>query len=284
MILVTGATGPVGSHVVAQLVAAGEQVRALTRDPKKARLPEEVELVEGDLADPETLKPAVDGAERLCVILPTFGAPETRTYDRNLLQAARGGSVKHLVRLSVIATQDDGAVDAHTSFHRDGEQAVRDSGIPWTFLRPGQFMTNALSWAETVKTEGFVREPFAHVKQAPIDPEDIAATAVTVLRSSGHEGKAYPLSGPEALSIEDQVAVLAGVLGRELKTVNVPPDVAKAEWLNEGYPEGMVTGIMRHMADESGVHGVVHRSVEEITGNPATSFEQWARKNVDSFR
>lgn len=284
MILVTGATGPVGSQVVAQLVAAGEQVRALTRDPKKARLPEEVELVEGDLGDSDSLKPALEGVERACVILPTFGAPETRTFDRNLLRAAEGGELRHLVRLSVIATQDEGAVDPHTSFHRDGEQAVRDSGVPWTFLRPGQFMTNALSWAESIKSEGLVREPYAHIKQAPIDPEDIAATAVAVLRSSGHEGQAYPLSGPEALSIEDQVAVVARVLDREIKVVNVPPDVAKAEWLNQGYPEGMVTGIMRHMADESGVHGQVHRTVEELTGRPATTFEQWVRKNVDAYR
>lgn len=284
MILVTGATGPVGSQVVAQLTEAKVAVRALTRDPKAARFTPEVEVVAGDLADQESLRKALDGVDRLFALMPTFGKPEGRTYDRNLAQAAAAAKVGHIVRLSVLAAENPQAADPHTAYHLNGEREVRDSGIPWTFLRPGQFMTNALSWAETVESEGLVREPYAHIKQAPIDPADIAACAVGVLTSDGHEGRAYPLSGPEALSIEEQVERLGEVLGREINVINVPPEVARAEWLEEGYPEMMVDGILKHMGDENGIHGKVFPHVEKLVGRPARTFREWAAENADSFR
>lgn len=284
MILVTGATGPVGGQVVAQLVEAGQRVRALTRDPKGARFSGDVDVVGGDLSKPETLRGIFDGVERVFVLLPTFGAPETGTCDGNVIEAAKDSGVQLLVRMSMIAVADESAEDAHTSFHCRGEQMVRESGVPWTFLRPGQFMTNAFSWAETVKNEGYVREPYAHIRQAPIDPLDIAASAVAVLTSDGHEGKAYSLTGPEAISIEEQAAVIARVTGKELRTINVAPDVARAEWFDEGYPPSMVDGIMRYMADDSGIHGHVSPCVAELAGRAPRTFEDWARANVDVFR
>ncbi|SDW09081.1 Uncharacterized conserved protein YbjT, contains NAD(P)-binding and DUF2867 domains [Saccharopolyspora shandongensis] len=283
MILVIGATGPVGSQVVGQLVERGADVRALTRDPKGARFSSAVEVVGGDLGKPETLADAFAGVDRVFMLMPTFGAPETRTYDGHVADAASRSGVSHLVRLSVIAAADDSADDPHTDYHRHGEQVVRDSGVGWTFLRPGQFMTNALSWAETIK-EGYVREPYAHVKQTPIDPRDIAASAVAVLTSDGHEGEAYSLSGPDAISIEEQVAIIAEVTGRTIRTINVPPGVARAEWLNEGYPAGMVDGIMKHMADETGIHSQLFGTVAELTGRPAHTFAEWAEDNIEAFR
>lgn len=284
MILVTGATGPVGSQVVTQLVEAKADVRALTRDPKAARFAPQVEVVQGDLGSPESLRKALDGVERLFALMPTFGKPEGRTYDQNLARAASDAGVRQIVRLSVLAAEAAQADDPHTAYHLNGEREVRECGVPWTFLRPGQFMTNALSWAESIKSEGFVREPYAHIKQAPIDPADIAACAVSVLTSDGHDGQAYPLSGPEALSIEEQVARVAEVLGSEIRVINVPPDVARAEWLDQGYPEMMVDGILKHMGDENGIHGKVFPGVEQLTGRPAVTFREWARSNVDAFR
>ena len=284
MILVTGATGPVGSQVVTKLTEAKVDVRALTRDPKAARFTPEVEVVEGDLGDPDSLRRALEGVDRLFALMPTFGKPEGRDYDRNLAQAAAATGVRHIVRLSVLAAEEPQSDDPHTTYHLNGEREVRDSGVPWTFLRPGQFMTNALSWAETIKSEGFVREPYAHIKQAPIDPADIAACAVGVLTSDSHEGRAYPLSGPESLSIEEQVARLAKVLGREIAVVNVPPEVARAEWLEQGFPEMMVNGILKHMGDENGIHGKVFPDVEKLAGRPARTFQEWAAANADAFR
>lgn len=284
MILVTGATGPVGRQVVAQLAEAKADVRGLTRDPKAARFAPEVEVVEGDLGDPASLREALDGVERLFMLMPTFGKPEGRSYDQNLARAASDAGVRHIVRLSVLAAAQPGSEDPHTAYHLNGERQVRDSGVPWTFLRPGQFMTNALSWADTIKSEGFVREPYAHIKQAPVDPSDIAACAVSVLTTEGHEGQAYSLSGPESLSIEEQVSRVAAALGREIRVVNVPPDVARAEWLEQGFPEMMVDGILRHMGDENGIHGTVFPHVERLAGRPARSFRQWADDNLDAFR
>lgn len=284
MILVTGATGPVGSQIIGQLVEAKVPVRALTRDPRGARFAPEVEIAAGNLGDQESLRRALDGVDRLFALMPTFGKPDGHTYDHNLVQAAIAAGVRHIVRLSVVAAESPQPDDPHTAYHLNGEREVRESGIPWTFLRPGQFMTNALSWAESIKTQGVVREPYAHVKQAPIDPRDIAACAVSVLTSDGHEGKAYPLSGPEALSIEEQVACIAEVTGRQINVINVPPEVARAEWLDQGYPVMMVDGILKHMGDENGVHGKVFPFVEELTGRPARTFREWAAEHADMFR
>lgn len=284
MILVTGATGAVGREVVTQLVATGASVRALTRDPAKAVLPDGVEVVAGDLGKPETLTDALDGIDRVFVLVPSLTSAEGWAYDTNLAHAAKGADIEHLVRLSVIGAQPPAEDDPYTTYHIAGERAIEDTGVPFTFLRPGQFMTNAMYHAQSIKDDRLVRQAYLHVRQAPIDPRDIAAVAVTVLTTDGHDGKAYPLSGPEALSTQEQALTIAAALGIELTTIDVPPEVSREESLAQGFPVEMVDGILRHMADESGRCGRVYDTVEQVTGKPARTFDEWVRDHLWAFR
>ena len=284
MILVTGATGPVGRETVKQLVAAGARVRALTRDPSKASFEPSVEVVAGDLGKPETLPAALSGVEKVFVLVPSLRSADGWSYDPNIAHAAKGADVRQLVRLSVIGAQPPAEDDPYTAYHLAGERAVEDTGLPWTFLRPGHFMTKALYHAEAIRTQSLVRQPYLHVKQAAIDPRDIASVAATVLLTDGHEGKAYPLSGPVALSTGEQAQAIARALGRELTIVDVPPDESREESLAMGLPVEMVDGILRHMADESGRCGQVYDTVREVTGKAPRTFDDWVRDHIDAFR
>jgi (4-alkanoyl-5-oxo-2,5-dihydrofuran-3-yl)methyl phosphate reductase len=157
MILVTGATGAVGSEVVSQLVAAGAKVRAFTRDASKATfgpaVDADVDVAVGDMDDVETLQPAMEGVERVFMLSPSHHAP---SHDANTVKAAQDAEVQHLVKISGLGTID-GSQDAITQWHIAGERAVKESGIPWTILQPGEFMTNTLWWSWGIKGGGVVR-------------------------------------------------------------------------------------------------------------------------------
>ena len=223
MILVTGATGTVGREVVIQLLAAGEQVRGMTRNPSTAKLDARVELVKGDFAAPDTLAKAVDGVERVFSL--TFG-PQTGTHERDLAGLAKKAGVRHIVKLSAMGG-DGETKNAIRKWHEQGEEAIKATGISWTVVRPGGFMSNALHWRETVRTQGKVFSNYGDGKLPSVHPRDIAAVAVRALTSDGHERKTYHLTGPEALSVGEQVDILSEVLGRRIEYVPITDDVAR---------------------------------------------------------
>jgi uncharacterized protein YbjT (DUF2867 family) len=279
MILVTGATGTVGREVVAHLVAAGQPVRAATRRTATAQLPDSVDVVYADLGDPASLPAVMDDVDRVFLI---SAGPQIPLHDSNVVRAAGGA---HIVKLSSGRAGDPAATDPIPTWHRAGEQAVRDSGLPWTFLRPMGFMANALMWASSIRDHDTVYAPYAGGRIATIDPYDVAAVATTVLTSPGHENQTYTLSGPEALSPAEQVAILANVLARPLKYVEVTPEIARQSIVDHGVPANIADAIMALRAtalDE--FTSIIHPSVEKLTGTPATSFRDWAVRNVESFR
>ena len=142
MILITGATGNVGSQVITALLPAHTaQIRVLTRNPDAA-FPDGTQKVVADLGDSD-LAPVLDGVH--AVFLLTNGL-NIAAHDRRLVAAARQAGVERIVKLSVLAV-GHGATDPMTTWHRAGEKAIHDSGIGWTFLRPTAFMANALNWA-----------------------------------------------------------------------------------------------------------------------------------------
>jgi uncharacterized protein YbjT (DUF2867 family) len=178
--LVTGATGTVGRSLVHQLLEAGEPVRALTRHPESARLPDAVEVVGGDLADPATLAGAFDGAERLHL----FPVPETAPAVMAMAKEAGVGRVTVLSSGSVTAGLD-------TDYQLPVEQAVEASGVEWTHLRPGDFAANRLRlWGPSIRAERVVRWPWPDEVGVPIHEADIAAVAVLALLEDGHAGRA----------------------------------------------------------------------------------------------
>jgi uncharacterized protein YbjT (DUF2867 family) len=282
MILVTGATGTVGRAVVDRLVRAGAQVRAASRRPESADLPDGVDVVYADLGDPDSLRSALDGVKQVFLLA---NGPDIPQHDGNLARAAAQAGVGHIVKLSSGRAGDVAATDPIPTWHRAGERAVENSGVDWTFLRPLGFMSNALIWAGSIRARDAVYAPFAEGRVAVVDPEDIAAVAATVLTAPGHTGQIYTLTGPEALSPAWQVAVLAEVLRRPLQYVEVAPDIARQAILDHGVPPEMADAIMALRATAlEGFTSVVHPDIERVTGIPATSFREWAQRNSENFQ
>jgi uncharacterized protein YbjT (DUF2867 family) len=264
-ILVTGATGSVGRLVVDHLLAAGARVRALTNNPKKAALPAEVEVVEGYLGRPETLPAALEGIERM------YLAPLPETVHDVVALAKRAG-IGRIVDLS----------GEKGSWWYPVVEAVEASGIEWTHLWAGEFMTNSLIWADQIRRTEIVRDAYPNAANAPIDPGDIAAVAATVLLEEDHVGKAYELTGPEMLTRAEMVRLIGQALGRKIPFVELTHEqiVEELSPIMGEYAEWYVNG-MAQLVDHP---QAPVPTVAEITGRPATTFAQWAVRHAAAFR
>jgi uncharacterized protein YbjT (DUF2867 family) len=152
----------------------------------------------------------------------------------HVVDAAKRAGVRHVVKLSVLGA--DAPRFIFSGWHAASERRLMDSGLPWTMLRSGNFMTNSLGWAETIKSQGAFYQPTGEGGWAAIDPADVGAVAVAALTTTGHERRAYALTGPEALSASDHAATLSRVLGRPLRSVDVPPAAARESMLGMGIP------------------------------------------------
>lgn len=276
MILITGATGTIGSELTKQLIDAGQQVRVLVRDESKARkLGEKVEVIKGDLAKLETLGPAFAGADK-AFVLCTPG-PELVTLEGNAYAAAKTAGVKHIVKLSAFGVETDiMSGGPGTKWHGESERRLRGLGAAWTILRPGPFASNVTNFWGVIQRGGLFL-PAGNGKDSQLDPRDIAAVAVKVLTMPGHEGKIYELTGPELLSYAEIVGKIASITGKSLKFVDVPEDVWRREMLGAGFPPQMLDTILAYFAAVRAGRWYLTSTVAELLGRPARSFEQWAK-------
>jgi uncharacterized protein YbjT (DUF2867 family) len=277
MILVTGATGNIGGEVVRALAGAGEEVRGLIRrDEDRSRLPAGVEGVVGDLNRPETLSSALAGVRGVHLLSGYQDMP-------GLLAEIRRAGVEHVVLQSSSSVPGGDMSNAVARYHILSEAAVRESGVPWTFLQPNSFMSNTFQWLPQLQAGDVVRAAFPDVRVATIDPVDVAAVSAQALTSKGHEGRSYRLSGPESLLPGDRVAVLAEVLGRDLRFEGQSDAEARAE-MSEAMPAEYVDAFFSFFVDGKLDESQVLPTVEEVTGRPPRSFEQWARTHADALR
>jgi (4-alkanoyl-5-oxo-2,5-dihydrofuran-3-yl)methyl phosphate reductase len=281
MILVTGATGNIGRHVVTLLLDEGQEVRALTRDPQRAELPSAVEVVAGDFDAVETLSPALKGVDT--VFLSSYG-PATGTHDANVASTAAAAGASRIVKIS-IAGVDAGDSDPVTAWHRSGEQAIDQVGMPRTFLRSGELMTTALWWAATIKATGKVFVPFADAPSAPIDPVDVATVAVRCLIDRRDNREELVLTGPEVLTSRARVHRLGEMLGITLACVEVPRDAAFERMVAAGQPPVIANARLDMIEVKSkGPGATPSKAVELITGRPAKTFDDWVARNLGAFR
>lgn len=285
-ILVTGATGFVGRHVVSQLAAAGERVRAMTRNPDGASVPDGVEVARGDLLDPASVAKALVGVDRMYLF------PEPRTAVE-VVAAARRAGVERIVTLS------SGAVSAglDTDFQLPVEQAVEASGCEWTHLRPGEFASNTLRmWGPSIRAERVVRHHQPDWRGLPMHEADIAAVGVAALLEDGHHGKAYDLTGPARVSPREQVRMIGDALGEEVRLEVVTPEEARdilkslGGWAAEnadfltGFEDYSPAEIPDHTPEEWDEMIKPLPTVEEVLGRPARTYAEWARDHVGGFR
>ncbi|MEU9507250.1 NAD(P)H-binding protein [Micromonospora sp. NPDC048170] len=286
-ILVTGATGNVGRLVVARLVEAGERVRALTRSPGSAGLPDGVEVVRGDLDEPATLETALDGVERMYLF------PVAQTA-REVVGLAKLAGVRRVVVLSSAAVT--GGHD--TDFHLPVERAVEDSGLEWTHVRPGEFMLNKLwLWGPSVRAASVVHEPFPDEAWCPVHEGDIAEVATAALLEDGHHGRAYDLNGPELISRREQVRAIAAAIGRDVRLDVPTPEQARRIYREQGGFAADNADFLLGFEDYSGnesdpesmtepapTAGAPLPTAEQVTGRPARTFAQWAHDHAADFR
>jgi len=273
MILITGATGHIGSELIAALLPAhAGHIRVLTRNPD-AVFPDGTEKVVADLGDSD-LAPVLDGVH--AVFLLTDGL-NIAAHDHRLIAAALQAGVERIVKLSVRSVGHD-ATDPITTWHRAGEEAIRDSGIGWTFLRPTALMSNALNWAPMIATDQVVHAPFAAGRAAVVDPADIAAVAAASLTQDGHNHRAYELTGPEPLSPTDQVAILSQVLGRDLRYAETDPADTTAQMVSYGMPEELAHAIIEMFRSTlKPYNSEPTGDITTVTSRPARSFTDWAQ-------
>jgi uncharacterized protein YbjT (DUF2867 family) len=277
MILVTGATGNVGGELVRALAGAGEEVRALIRrDSDRSRLPEGAEAFVGDLNRPETLAGALDGVAGVHLLAGYAGLPE-------LLREMRRAGVERIALQSSSAAPDGDLSNAIARYHILSERAVRESGLAWTFLQPNSFMSNALRWAPQLEAGNVVRDAFGDVPIATIDPYDVAAVSSAALVSGDHEGRSYRLSGPESLLPAERLAILAKILGRNLRFEGLSDEEARAK-MSESMPAEYVDASFRFFAEGDVDETTVLPTVREVLGRKPRSFEEWALEHADAFR
>jgi uncharacterized protein YbjT (DUF2867 family) len=265
--LVTGATGNTGRHLVAELVRRGERVRALTRDPvgAAATLPGDVEIVAGTHTAPRDLDAALVGVSRLH-ITATAGLADV---GPELVRRALDAGVR---RMTVLWGGWVGPT----------EQAVAESGVEWTRLEPQEFMANTLTWAESIRREGVVREPY-DLPGAVVHEADIAAVAAVALLEDGHAGRAYNLTGPEALTPGDRVRVLSRALWRDIEFVAITHEQAVDRLVATGVSRADADYVIGWHADPPEEAATVVDTVERVTGRPPRTFDQWVAEHLDRF-
>ncbi|MFE9246971.1 NAD(P)H-binding protein [Nocardiopsis sp. NPDC006938] len=269
--LIAGATGTVGSEIVRRLAAAGHPVRALTRDARRARpgLPEGAEAVQGDLTDPESVAPHLEGVDGLHLI--TFGGDDHAPLETGprLVELAREAGVR---RVTVLSDFYEGGV----------QEALRASALTWTFLNPVEFMANLLEHAEEIRAEGVMRVSRDH-PSAMVHEADIAAVAVAALTEDGHGGQAYLISGPEALTPEDQAARLSAATGRTVTPVRLDPEENARRLRERGHDEEYVAFALDLAANPPEVGGRVQDTVPRVTGRSGRTLAQWAAEHAAEF-
>lgn len=279
MILVTGATGKVGREVVGQLQEKGMPVRAVSRHPDgAATLPAGLEVVQADLADPESLESQLAGVETVFLLWP-FTSPEAATDLAPRVVDVIAGQASRIVYLSAQA-----ATDQPESFWARVERLVEASGTEWTFLRPVGFAANTLMWADQIRAGDVVRWPFGEAARSLIHEKDIASVAVRALTEDGHGGGRYVLSGPAALTQADQVSTIGEAIGRPLRWEEISPEQARpglvAAFGDEAFADSALASWSKFVTRAE----LVTSTVEDVTGSPALSFRTWAGDHAGDFR
>lgn len=278
-ILVTGATGNVGRHVVKGLVEAGERVRAVTRNPAAASLPDGVEVVRGDLGDPDSLVSAFADVERLFLFPMVYRAPVPRSFSdvghvTGVVDLARAAGVGRIVTLSSL---DPGQFEVL-------EKEVEASGAEWTHVRPGEFAVNRRDmWGRSIRETGAVRTAYPDANGVLTHEADIADVAVTALLRDGHHGKRYEVTGPESLTQREQAAAIADGVGREIEFVEVDHDGAIRELLLAGITEDAAEFLIGSFRDYGAYEHAISPVVEEVTGRPGRTLREWASDHSADF-
>jgi (4-alkanoyl-5-oxo-2,5-dihydrofuran-3-yl)methyl phosphate reductase len=278
--LITGASGNIGSRVVERLLERGERPRVFVRDPvrARARFGDRVDIVVGDLSDPASLAPALQGVDALFLVNT---GPELAARDEAAAIAAKSAGVGRLVKLSSMDAQQGLAIGA---WHACGEAAIRGSGLAFTFIEPTGFMSNALLWARSVRAEGVVRASTGEGRIAFIHPEDIAAVSTMALTTREYVGQTLAITGPEALSYGEATGLIGAAIGKTLRFEAITDEQIRRRMIGTGMPEAETEAhVALWCAVREGRLCTVTDTVERVLGRKPIAFAQWAKENAAAF-
>lgn len=270
-ILVTGATGNTGRHVVTGLLAEGYAVRALTRDPARSDFPEAVEVVAGDVTRPEDVAKAARGTTAVYLVWPKTDDEAAGAVE---VAAALGEQVDRVVYLSATGAEEGGVWGGV-------ERAVRSAVREWTFLRVTGLAVNALGWTDQVR-RGVVQAPFGGIRRSLVHERDVAAVAVRALVDDGHAAQSYVITGPEAISQIEQVRIIAAEIGSTVAWKEQPLDEARSE-LAEQVGSDFADKILQFWAQSVDVPEPVSEDVARVLSRSALTFQQWAHDHYRDF-
>jgi uncharacterized protein YbjT (DUF2867 family) len=281
MILITGASGNVGREVVKQALAVGLTIRATFQSPDMAaKAPAGLEGVIMDYAKPETIRPALRGVEKIFLVGPPVR--DLPALEANFIKEVRATGGKHIIKLSALG----GRESMFSSGHRDSEENIEASGLPYTFLRPNGFMQNLVNYnAGTIRSQNAFYGCQGNGAVSVVDVRDIAAVAVIVLAASGHEGKSYTLTGGEALTNGNVAEKISRVAGREISYVDLPSAEFKKAILSAGTPEWSAEALLDlQRLYREGKASLVTDDVERLTGRKPITFDRFARDYAFAFQ
>ncbi|MFF7445395.1 MULTISPECIES: NAD(P)H-binding protein [unclassified Streptomyces] len=281
MIVVTGATGNVGRELVRTLTESGAEVAAVSRGISAADVPAGVRHHRADLTDAESLRPVFDGAQALFL---HDGGPSAHLLDAaHLLDVAKAGGIRRVVLLSSIGVVTRPDSPSHGGTARAIEEAVRQSGLDWTLLRPGGFHSNAFFWAESVRQHRSVAAPFGDVGLPTVDPADIAAVAAVTLGGDGHSGQVHELTGPALVTPREQAAAIGEAVGEPVRFVELSREEARAGLLRF-LPEPVADTTLEVLGAPTPAEQRISPAVERVTGRAPGTFSDWARRHATAFR
>lgn len=281
MLLITGATGALGRHLVDTLLTGGAEIRAVSRDPAAARLPAGIEVVAADPSRPDTMDGTLAGVTGMFLHPRAVG---DAAYG--IVAAARKYGVAKVVALSAINVDDDDAEQPSRyrgDRNREAEEAAAGSGLAWTSLRAGAFASNAAqAWGAQIRAGDVVRYPYAGFEECPVDERDLAEVAARALLTDELVGRRLSLTGPASITHADMVATIGAALGRPLRYEEVPPDLALRGMVAAGLPEPFVAALLRRYAQAP--RQLPTDDVRRALGRPARTFADWVADHTDAFR
>ncbi|WP_250904760.1 NAD(P)H-binding protein [Nonomuraea sp. NEAU-A123] len=270
--LILAATGNVGGQIITQLKQTGHTVRAVTRDPHAARFPADVEVVRGDLSEPDTIAACLDGIDAVFLLWPLHTGKHLPAVLEVVARQAR----------RVVFLGTGGVPDL--SFEEQ-ERLVHGCGIESTMIRPSTFAVNTLWWADQIRAGDIVEGAYGALPMSLIHEADMAAVAVRALTEPGHDGATYTLTGPEVLTQADQVRVIGEALGRPLRWRELTRAEARRRLLaDERFPDSFVDVLLDgYAAMLAGPPPTLTSTVQDVTGAPARSLRQWATDHAADF-
>lgn len=288
-ILVTGASGNIGSEVVKQLLgtAPAVSIKAAVhsrQNVKNVKDGDRVKVVPIDYNESDTLREALKDIDKLFLLTPDV--PNAPALASNAVIEAKKAGIRHIVKQSVMGADLEADVGT-MRLHRQAEKIIEDSAIPFTFLRPNEFMQNFINFhSPSIKGNNAFYMPLEDAKVSLVDVRDIAAVAVkSLIDEDKHKNKTYLITGPEALSYHQVAEILSNATGKRISYVNISEGEAKAAMKEIGMSDWLINTVSE-LSDyfRKGKASEVSSAVEEATGKKPISFYQFAKDHASAFR